>query len=104
MQKGKDICKMLKEIRRQIAKENDIELITSECRHKGDCSGTCPKCEAEVAYLESQLSARRRLGKVVRVAGLAMSLATIAPAVFQSCSPKDDVEDVFTLDGDIQTQ
>ena len=30
MAKGKQTCKILKEIRKQIAAENDIELITSE--------------------------------------------------------------------------
>ena len=76
MERGKEICKMLKEIRRRIARENDIEFITSECRHKGSCAGTCPKCEAEVRYLEEQLESRRRLGKVVKVVGLSMGLAT----------------------------
>ena len=63
---------MLKEIRRQIAAENEIEFVTSECKHKGSCAGTCPKCEAEVVYLENQLAARRRLGKVVKLVGLSM--------------------------------
>ena len=51
---GKNKCKILKEIRKQIAAENDISYVTSECKHKGDCLGTCPKCEAEVRYLEQQ--------------------------------------------------
>ena len=89
---------MLKEIRRRIARENDIEFITSECRHKGDCAGTCPKCEAEVVYLENQLAARKRLGKAVRVVGLSMGLATIAPALFTSCHPQDG--DLEILQGD----
>ena len=55
MAKGKQICKILKEIRQRIAEENDIELITSECSYKGDCQGTCPKCEAELRYLEQEL-------------------------------------------------
>ena len=55
MAKGKQTCKILKEIRRQIAVENDIEFVTSECTYKGDCQGTCPKCEAEVRYLEREL-------------------------------------------------
>ena len=53
--KGKKRCKILKEIRQQIAQNNDIEFITSECKHQGDCPGTCPKCEAEVRYLEREL-------------------------------------------------
>lgn len=53
MARGKQTCKILKEIRRQIAEANDIEFVTSECRYKGDCLGTCPKCEAEVAIWNS---------------------------------------------------
>ena len=52
MKRGKQTCKILKDIRRQIAEANDIEFITSECQYQGDCLGTCPKCEAEVRYLE----------------------------------------------------
>lgn len=74
--KGKQRCKILKEIRQQIADANDIEYITSECRHKGDCLGTCPKCEAELRYLERELEKRRRLGKTVVVAGLSALIAT----------------------------
>ena len=65
MARGKQTCKILKEIRRQIAEANGIEFITSECRYKGDCLGTCPKCEAEVRYLEQQLRARSLAGKAV---------------------------------------
>lgn len=59
MDEGKQICKILKEIRQRIAEENDIELITSECTYKGDCLGTCPKCEAELRYLEQELARRQ---------------------------------------------
>ncbi|MCQ2288687.1 MAG: carboxypeptidase-like regulatory domain-containing protein [Muribaculaceae bacterium] len=74
MSRGKDICKRLKDVRREIARANDIEYITSECRFKGECTGTCPKCEAEVRYLEEQLSLRHRAGKAVAVAGIAASM------------------------------
>ena len=72
MAKGKQTCKILKEIRRQIAAENDIEFVTSECTYKGDCLGTCPKCEAEVRYLERELEKRQRLGKAAVFAGMSM--------------------------------
>lgn len=104
MEKGKEICKALKEIRRRIAVENDIELIVSECRHQGDCAGTCPKCEAEVLYLENQLAARKRLGKTVRVVGLSMGLATIAPALFTSCDPTVIKDGDIALQGDVVMQ
>lgn len=68
---GRSICRRLKDIRRQIAEENDIELAIHECTYKGECKGTCPRCEAEVAYLERELEKRRRLGKAVSIAGIA---------------------------------
>lgn len=72
---GKSKCKILKDIRRQIARDNDIEYVTSECKYQGECSGTCPKCEAEVRYLEEELRKRQRAGKAVAVAGIAVTLA-----------------------------
>ncbi len=74
MARGKQTCKILKEIRRQIAEANDIEFVTSECRYRGDCLGTCPKCEAEVRYLEQQLRARTLSGKAVALAGISAGL------------------------------
>ena len=74
--KGKQRCKILKEIRQRIADANDVAYITSECQHKGDCLGTCPKCEAELRYLERELEKRQRLGKTVVVAGLSALIAT----------------------------
>ena len=88
MERGKQVCKILKDIRKQIAEENDIEFITSECKHKGDCAGTCPKCEAELRYLESQLARRSAAGFPARLAGIALSMAVVAPA-FTSCDLTD---------------
>ena len=80
MARGKQTCKILKEIRRHIAEANGIEFATSECRYKGDCLGTCPKCEAEVRYLEQQLRVRSLAGKAVTLAGIsAASLAMLMP-------------------------
>ena len=88
MARGKQTCKILKEIRRQIAEANDIEFVTSECRYKGDCLGTCPKCEAEVRYLEQQLRARQLMGKAVVLAGIsAGAIAMLAPIAVQSQTP-----------------
>lgn len=74
MARGKQTCKILKDIRRQIAEANGIEFATSECRYKGDCLGTCPKCEAEVRYLEHQLRARSLAGKAVALAGISAGM------------------------------
>lgn len=72
--KGKDKCKILKEIRQKIADENDIEFITQECTHKGDCKGTCPKCESELRYLEKELEKRNQFGKKVVITSLCTSM------------------------------
>ena len=71
---GKSKCRFLKEIRRQIAAENDIEFVTSECKYQGECTGTCPKCEAELRYLEQELEKRQKAGKAIAVAGVAAAL------------------------------
>ena len=78
MNPGKEICKELKELRKQIAEENGIPLEIEECKFKGKCDGTCPRCDAEVRYLESALADRIRMGKVAVVAGLALGLSATA--------------------------
>jgi len=77
VKRGKKICDTLKEVRMQVAKANDIKYAPTECHHKGDCAGTCPKCEAEVRWLEQQLQLRRQLGKAVAVVGVSMGLAAL---------------------------
>ena len=89
---GKKKCRILREIRRKIADENDIPFVTEECRYKGDCTGTCPKCESELRYLERQLEKRRALGKKVTVSALALGLA----ASVGGCRLTDDY-----LEGDV---
>ncbi len=91
---GKKKCKILREIRQKIAEENDIPLVTEECRYKGDCKGTCPKCESELRYLEQQLEKRRALGKKVTVSALALGMA----ASFAGCRQQlaGDVADTDT--------
>ena len=100
MARGKQTCKMLKEIRRQIAEANDIEFVTSECRYKGDCLGTCPKCEAEVRYLEQQLRSRQLAGRLVNLAGIsAGAIAMLASIAAQSQTP-----DISLTKGYVATQ
>ena len=82
MTHGKQTCKILKEIRQQIADKNEIEYVTSECHFQGECQGTCPKCEEEVRYLENELNRRRQLGKAVAVAGISLGIAS----AFSACS------------------
>lgn len=75
--RGKEKCRALREIRQKIAEQNDIAYIVSECRHQGDCSGTCPKCESELRYLETQLKIRQNLGKAIAITGLAITMPAL---------------------------
>ncbi len=88
---GKQKCKILKQIRQQIAEANDIELIVSECTHKGECRGTCPRCEAEVRYLERELEKRRQLMKRVALAGVSAGV-TLA---LSGCSAVEEIIDAL---------
>ena len=82
---GKEVCKTLKGIRQEIADKNEIDYTTSECGFEGDCTGTCPKCEAELQYIEKELQKRTQLGKVATVAGIATVSLGIAVMAFSSC-------------------
>ena len=96
MTRGKQTCKILKEIRRQIAEANGIEFVTSECRYKGNCLGTCPKCEAEVRYLEQQLRIRSLAGKAVALAGISAGMILMSGCSGTSSSNQSSV----TLQGE----
>jgi len=53
--RGKDKCELLKSIREQVAKRYGLEYNPTDCQHKGDCAGTCPRCDAELRDLQRQL-------------------------------------------------
>lgn len=55
MSKGKEKCEFLREIRKQIAAKYGLDYSPAECRHEGDCRGTCPMCDKEVSDLIRQL-------------------------------------------------
>lgn len=56
MEKGKEKCEMLKAIRMYVAEKYGLEYTPSECSHQGECQGTCPRCDAELAELQRQLA------------------------------------------------
>ena len=91
MTKGKSTCKLLKDIRQQIADANGISYQPIECHHKGDCAGTCPACEAEIRYLERELKARKGNGFGMKVAGIAAGIcATVMPMTAAAQGVKPD--------------
>ena len=108
---GKEKCRILKQIRQQIAQENDIALVIEECTHKGECRGTCPRCENEVRYLENELEKRRNLKKKIALAGISagvvvgLSGCAVVDAICDRISPLTGMISAPTeevLQGDIQ--
>lgn len=85
MYQGKATCEVLKEIRSQIAAQNEIEYEMSDCRFEGDCKGTCPKCEAELKFIEHQLIQRKKSGKSILISGITAGIIT---TLMSSCQEK----------------
>lgn len=77
MYKGKAKCEILKSIRQKIADSNGIRYTPCECHHEGDCPGSCPACEQEIRYIESELRMHRRQGKLLKIAGVAAGVTAI---------------------------
>lgn len=96
--KGKETCRILKEIRQKIADENDIPYVTEECGYKGECRGTCPKCEDDVRYLEKQLEARAAAGKRVALTALCVGMVVSAAGCSRLANDTDH------LSGDVVIQ
>lgn len=74
---GRSVCNVLKGIRKAIADANGIKYEPVECSFEGECRGTCPACEAELRYIERELSLRRMAGRAVAVAGIALGAAAL---------------------------
>ena len=53
---GRRVCRILKAIRKGLIKENGLGITQPVCRHKGNCPGTCPACEAELKEINSRLA------------------------------------------------
>ncbi len=65
MKKGKKKCETLKAIRKEVANANGIEYEPTKCDYEGECKGTCPKCDAELAELQRDLDAKEQKGESV---------------------------------------
>ena len=106
---GKEKCRLLKDIRKKTAEENGIPFETTECGFKGECKGTCPKCEAELKYINEQLERKRKFTKA------AVAVAMSASLIFAAgCTPDEYIEGApleyppgteavpeYTLEGDV---
>ena len=104
MNKHKQKCDKLKQVRKDIADKIGVDLHQKECTFSGDCTGTCPKCKQEEEILNKSLL--KKAGLAALSTGMTFSLA--------ACGPKSDpneilmgvatpeIETVEPLQGDIE--
>lgn len=55
MNTGKEMCEVLKSMRKKLAEQYGLVYEPTECHHEGSCQGTCPRCDAELRDLQRQL-------------------------------------------------
>lgn len=79
MDKHREKCKNLKDIRKKMADRLGIDLHQRECTYQGKCSGTCPKCRQEEEILNKAL-----LGKT------AAAVAITAGVMLTGCGPIEE--------------
>lgn len=90
---GKEKCRLLKQIRKEIAESNGIVYLTSECTFEGECRGACPKCDAEIRYLDGELQAKAARGEKITISGL--SLSTFEQTVDTNNSADTQLSDII---------
>lgn len=102
---GKQKCEMLRTIRKEIAQRNGIEYLSADCTHQGDCLGTCPKCDAEVRFLEYELNRKAQKGETISIIGInediVKMIEQVEDAVGNSIKTDDtnDQPEIFTATG-----
>lgn len=52
---GKEKCTLLKQIRIEVARKNNIDFSAADCPQPDGCIGTCPRCEAEAKQLDAAI-------------------------------------------------
>ena len=102
MDRGKRMCKTLKELRKRIADANGIPYEIEECPHTGPCPGTCPKCEMELEELLDKLHWLKQDGRRLNLKDL---MTEEELRMFYSNGPSEVNELVvvpFTYNGDLE--
>lgn len=95
---GKEKCKLLRQIRQEIAETNGIVYITTDCTYEGDdCKGTCPKCDEEIAYLDAELNRKIADGELITLAGLSLNTFQLGVAETKEISKGFGSDDIPTM-------
>ena len=87
---GKEKCEFLKEIRKNMAKENGIPYEPRECHHEGDCLGTCPLCEVESQYILEELKKMESEGEKIQVDSYAIEVLELLSSNHETMEEEDN--------------
>ncbi len=50
----KEKCRFLKDTRKKICADRNIDIFFEECKYEGVCPGICPKCESELDKINEE--------------------------------------------------
>lgn len=103
METGKKTCEKLKDLRKQVAEANGIEYEPAECTYEGDCPGTCPRCDAELADLQRQLDEKEARGEEIVYGDETISICITEEEKEEEKIEYGYPEMRYTLIGDITT-
>ena len=62
---GRERCRLMKELRRTYADAEGLDIVISDCSYTGECTGTCPSCEAEMRAM-ARLLERKALSSTFK--------------------------------------
>lgn len=80
---GKKKCEVLKKVRKAVADAHGIAYEPAVCTHEGECQGTCPKCEAEVRYIETEI--KKKYGEMTKKAAVTVGTVVTTGMALASC-------------------
>lgn len=107
---GREKCRILRKIRNDVAVKNGLKPFEDTCTHKGECAGTCPKCESEAKILSLALEKRRARRKRVALAGVSVGVCAaltgcsadkVISAIDMLLPTRNDNPPVIELMGDV---
>jgi len=87
---GKEKCTLLKKLRKDIADANGIKYEIEECKFKGNCKGTCPKCDAELKELTRKVEEKNKRNGLLGLGIGAVALSLVG------CTNLDNIESGIT--------
>lgn len=92
---GRQKCELINQIRKKIADKNNIDFVIYKCTFEGNCSGTCPKSDSELKYLEGELEKIQSDGGKINLEGVLKADAPDVKAVDDILERSEKLEKIL---------